>query len=524
MKKAIVTGGCGFIGSHLVDKLMYKGFEVCVIDNLSRGDLANLDQHSDNPRLSFEQVDIRDMKSLQKVFDSFMPDYVFHLAAIPGVYYSVEQPVETSDVNIMGTVNVLNLAKEHGARFIFSSSSSVYGGSQILPTPEDTPLSPKSPYAMHKKFGEELCELFSKIYKNETVCLRYFNVFGNRQRGDSPYASVISSFLECNKLKIRPIIHGDGEQYRDFTHVDNVVEANYLASTFSMPLKHMVFNVGSGIKVTVNELHEKLGCMEPFYRKERAGDVRCSQADTGWASESFGYHIVKNFDDGLRETAEYYKSGLRGKAAETFMRAKANRFSLSCEDASDDSPKKINISERLDLSQSMSGDAYLKFLESESKKLIKIREKSRDILIKKRLIESQSIDEFALAEDGPRKNKNTITPAKAIKRSIDYSKGRDLVRAFNEKLGSAGGKNVKETSDESRDIEISKLRESLRLILLEVEKMNFLQNSKDEAALENSVTGAEDNTSDQDSDHINKPVATAKESLLLKFLRFLKLI
>jgi UDP-glucose 4-epimerase len=305
-KRALVTGGAGFIGSHLVDRLLKDGYEVFIIDNYRRGRRSNIVHHFNNPRCYFDKRDIHSL-GMYDIFRIFKPDVVFHLAAMPGVPYSVKNPTDSSETNIQGTVNLLDQAIKHGTkRFIFSSSSSVYGGSIVLPTPETTPLNPKSPYALQKKVGEEYCKMFSKLYDIETVCLRYFNVFGPRQRGDSPYSSVISSFADSIKKGETPIIHGDGEQFRDFCYVDNVVSANMLAAKYEGELKGDAFNIGCGTTTTVNKLHKLMGAAEAEYTETRAGDVKCSQADITKAAEVLEYRVLVPFSEGLERTLDWY--------------------------------------------------------------------------------------------------------------------------------------------------------------------------------------------------------------------------
>jgi UDP-glucose 4-epimerase len=305
-KRALVTGGAGFIGSHIVDKLMEEGVEVFVIDNYRKGRRSNVAHHFSNSKFLFDRRDIQSA-GMYDVFRIFKPEVVFHLAAMPGVAYSVSNPTDSNETNIHGTVNLLNLSHKHGVkRFVFSSSSSVYGGSAVLPTPETTPLNPKSPYALQKKVGEEYCSMFSKLYDIETISLRYFNVFGPRQYGDSPYASVISSFADHLKNGTQPTIHGDGDQFRDFCYVDNVVSANLLAANHEGTFKGDVFNVGCGTTTSVNKLHGLMGVQEAEYTEARAGDVRCSQADITKAAEVLGYRVLVPFDQGLEKTIEWY--------------------------------------------------------------------------------------------------------------------------------------------------------------------------------------------------------------------------
>ena len=228
-KRILLSGGSGFIGSNLLDRLLIDGYEVFVIDNYRTGRRDNIAHHFNNPKCFFNKMDIQS-KDMDTVFRIFKPEIVLHLAAMAGVPFSIENPSDSNETNIQGTINLLELSAKHNVkRFIFSSSSSIYGGSAVLPTSENIPANPKSPYALQKKFGEEYCRMFSKLYDLDTVSLRYFNVFGKRQYGDSPYASVISAFAEAIKNDERPIIYGDGEQTRDFTYIDNVIQANIKA-------------------------------------------------------------------------------------------------------------------------------------------------------------------------------------------------------------------------------------------------------------------------------------------------------
>lgn len=306
--KAIVTGGAGFIGSHLVDYLIKLNKKVIVIDNMRSGREENIKHNLQSKKKLLEVIyeDIRS-DSINSIFKEHKPDVVFHLAAIPGVAYSMDNIYETTNVNIGGTSNLLEASKKNGVKkFIFSSSSSVYGGSEVLPTPESTQLNPKSPYAMQKMIGEQYCKLFSDLYGIETACLRYFNVFGPRQLGSSPYAAVIAAFAESIKKKTQPIIHGDGSQFRDFCPVENVVYANILAAKTDNKLLGEVFNVGCGGAITVDELHLMMGCKTAKYTSTREGDVKCSQADISKAKNILGYSPVMSFEKGLENTLEWY--------------------------------------------------------------------------------------------------------------------------------------------------------------------------------------------------------------------------
>jgi UDP-glucose 4-epimerase len=305
-KRALVTGGAGFIGSHIVDKLLADDCEVFIIDNLRSGFRDNISQHFGHPKCYFDRRDIQST-GMYEIFRIFKPEVVFHLAAIPGVPFSVKNPTESNETNIQGTVNLLNLSVEHNVKkFIFSSSSSVYGGSEILPTPESVALNPKSPYALQKKVGEEYCKMFSKLYHIDTVCLRYFNVFGPRQFGGSPYSSVISAFAESIRNDIRPTIHGDGTQFRDFCYIDNVVSANLLAASCEQKLNGEAFNIGCGKTTSVNTLASIMGVNKPKYTDERPGDVKCSMADISKAKNMLGYEVLVSFDEGIEKALKWY--------------------------------------------------------------------------------------------------------------------------------------------------------------------------------------------------------------------------
>lgn len=299
--RAIITGGAGFIGSELVDELIRQEKEVLVVDNLRSGSLENLKQHEHNPNFYFEKKDICSAY-LHTIFKEFKPEVVFHLAAIPGVVYSVENPTETNEINVQGTLNLLELSKKHQVqRFIFSSSSSVYGGAEILPTPETHPLQPKSPYALQKKIGEEYCQLYAKTSELDTVSLRYFNVIGTRQKLNSAYAAIIPAFIDAIKKEERPIIYGDGEQSRDFCPVKNVVQANLLAANHHKKLSGRSFNIACGSRTSINSLARLIGTLLPRYYSERPGDIRHSCADISKAQEVLNYQIIQTFEDALKE-------------------------------------------------------------------------------------------------------------------------------------------------------------------------------------------------------------------------------
>jgi len=254
--RALVIGGAGFIGSNLVDGLIKDGHTVQVWDNLSTGKRNNV-----NPRAHFISCDITGSYDARKVLMSeFKPDIVFHLAAKARVQPSIENPIEFNNVNVNGLLNVLNLCVECGVkRFIYSSSSSVYGDVKELPTTEIVPLNPKSPYALQKLIGEQYCELYSQLYDLETACLRYFNVYGERQLLEGAYCLVMGLFAQ-QRLNSEPMtIRGDGEQRRDFTYVGDVVDANMKVGFSKIKWSGDVFNIGNGDNRSVNELADMIG-------------------------------------------------------------------------------------------------------------------------------------------------------------------------------------------------------------------------------------------------------------------------
>ena len=256
--KCMVIGGAGFIGSNLVDRLVDDGYDVKIVDNLSTGKEENI-----NPNAKFFNKDITDINKMwpYQVDEMFGDvDIVFHLAAKARVQPSIESPVEYNNVNVSGLLNVLDACVKYKVkRFVYSSSSSVYGNVENLPTTEEHKLSPMSPYALHKLVGEQYCKLYSEFYGLETVCLRYFNVYGERQILEGSYACVMGIFanqvLEGNPMTIR----GDGEQRRDFTYVGDVVEANVKAGTKKIKFEGDVFNIGNGDNRSVNQLADMIG-------------------------------------------------------------------------------------------------------------------------------------------------------------------------------------------------------------------------------------------------------------------------
>lgn len=304
-KKAMVIGGAGFIGSNLVDDLVRRDFDVSVIDNLSSGRMSNINHHIENKSIKFFCVDIRS-QACYDIIKEISPNYVFLLAAIPGVPISVEDPIGTNDVNVNGSLNVLQACVGVAERVIFSSSSSIYGGSENLPTSESEMENCKSPYALQKLTIERYMKQYSELYDLDTVSLRYFNIFGPRQYPKSAYAAVISAFCDCLKSGVKAKIYGDGEQFRDFTYVANAVSANILAAMHEEKLGGEVFNVGCGFSTSVNRLHHMIGLKNPEYMEDRAGDVKCSRANIAKIQNILNYRVLVTFEEGLEETINWY--------------------------------------------------------------------------------------------------------------------------------------------------------------------------------------------------------------------------
>src|SRR5216683_4412155 len=302
-RTVLVTGGAGFIGSHLVDALLERGLNVRIIDNLSTGRRENL-----NPCAQLIEADIRDLESIREAFDDV--DTVFHTAALPRVPLSIEKPIETHTVNALGTLNVLMAAREAGVRrFVYSGSSSVYGNQPTLPLREEMKPGPLNPYALQKLIGEQYCGLFRKLYGMETLTLRYFNVFGPRMTTAGAYVTVIGVFLRLRR-EDRPLtIHGDGTQSRDFTHVSDVVRANLLAMNCDIA-DGRALNIGPGKAVSINRIAEMIG--GPLsYQASRAGDMRHTLADFSQAENILGWRPQVSTDEGLNELIEL--EGLRDR-------------------------------------------------------------------------------------------------------------------------------------------------------------------------------------------------------------------
>lgn len=299
MAKSLVTGGAGFIGSHLVDALIKKGHEVLVIDNLSAGKKENL-----NPKAQFHQLDIRDFEKIKLLFDNV--NFVFHLAAIPRVPISVKDPISTSNVNISGTINVFKAAIDAKVeRIIFSSSSSVYGDQQRLPLKENMTSKPVSPYGLQKLIGERFAELFTNLYQVPIISLRYFNVYGPRTDLDSDYSLVIGKFLRLKKEKKPLTIFDDGEQTRAYCYIDDVVKATISATKSEKIKGGEIINVGSEKSYSVNHLSRLIGG-EVKYLPPRAGDVRHTKADITLAKNFLDWQPKVSLEEGIKKTKDWF--------------------------------------------------------------------------------------------------------------------------------------------------------------------------------------------------------------------------
>jgi len=308
----LITGGAGFIGSHIAERLLADGHRVRVLDNLSSGkeeNLSGLPGSSD--RLELVRGDVRDLDQVRAAMKG--TEIVFHEAALGSVPRSVDDPVTTHESNMTGTLNVLLAARDAGVRrLVYASSSSVYGETPVLPKKEDMTPQPLSPYALSKLAGEQYCSVFHHVYGFEAVALRYFNIFGPRQDPESQYAAVIPKFVTAMLDGRRPVVYGDGLQSRDFTYVDNVVEANLLASQ-AEGIAGRAFNVACGGRYTLLDLLARLNeiagtQVEPVHQAARAGDVRDSQASVDAAQQAFGYRVVVDFEEGLRRTVDWYRN------------------------------------------------------------------------------------------------------------------------------------------------------------------------------------------------------------------------
>ena len=304
--RALVTGGAGFIGSNIVHRLVADGHDVRVLDDLCTG-------HRENVPDGVELLvgDVADDAIVQRAMAGV--EVVFHQAARRSVIGSVEHPLRTDTANVHGTLTVLDAARTAGTRRVVSaSSSSVYGGAQQMPTPETAPLIPRSPYAVSKLAGEQYCRVYTELHGLETVSLRYFNIYGPRQRPDSAYAAVIPLFIEALATGARPTVHGDGGQSRDFTYIADAVAANLAAASAPADAcSGKAYNIAGGRRYSLLDLLGLLGMIQgvvadPEFTEPRAGDVRHSEADISAATRDLGYRPAVDFDTGLRHTVEWF--------------------------------------------------------------------------------------------------------------------------------------------------------------------------------------------------------------------------
>ncbi|GAB4379268.1 MAG: SDR family oxidoreductase [Calditrichia bacterium] len=304
----LVTGGGGFIGSNIVHELVKRGHEVRVLDNFSTGRRENLADLRD--KIELIEGDLRSYHIVREAVEGV--DFILHQGALPSVPRSIKDPITSNEVNVAGTLNVLDAAVSHKVkRVVFASSSSIYGDSERLPKQEDMLPNPLSPYAVSKLAGEKYCQVFAKIYNLHTVALRYFNVFGPRQDPNSQYSAVIPKFIKAMLNDKQPVIYGDGEQSRDFTFVTNVVQANVLATEADFP-PGMVFNCACHERINLNFLVQKINSIlnkniTPVWTDPRPGDVKHSFADIDRIQKYLGYQPTVLFEEGLQKTIQWYQ-------------------------------------------------------------------------------------------------------------------------------------------------------------------------------------------------------------------------
>ena len=312
--KFLVTGGAGFIGSNLVEAILKLGYKVRVLDNFSTGKMENIVEFLDNENFELIEGDIRNLEDCQKACKGV--DYVLHQAAWGSVPRSLEFPVLYNEINVKGHLNMMQVARENNIKkFVYASSSSVYGDSPILPKKEEEIGKVLSPYALTKKLNEEYADLYFRIYGLKTIGLRYFNVFGKKQDPNGFYAAVIPKFVKQLLNNEAPQINGDGETSRDFTYVENVIQANLKACLASDKASGEAFNIAYGGRETLNNLFDKLSKLlnkniKAKYANERAGDIKHSNADISKAKELLDYNPEYSMDEGLELTIEWYKNNL----------------------------------------------------------------------------------------------------------------------------------------------------------------------------------------------------------------------
>jgi len=310
MATVLVTGGAGFIGSNLTEALLKQSHRVRVLDNFSTGKRENLRFDRPSSDLEVMEGDIRELKACQSSMKNI--EVVFHQAALPSVQQSIEDPLTSNSINVEGTLNLLLAAKEKEVkRFIYASSCAVYGDDPVLPKREEMVPVPLSPYALQKWIGEQYCRLFFQLYGLETISLRYFNIFGPRQDPDSIYSGVIPRFIDALLRKSPPIIFGDGDQSRDFTYVEDAVQANLLAMA-ARRVQGDAVNIGCGKRTSVKQLLEILKKileteLSPIHQEARMGDIRHSQADIQKARELIHYAPQAEIKTGLKKTVEYFR-------------------------------------------------------------------------------------------------------------------------------------------------------------------------------------------------------------------------
>lgn len=310
----LVTGGAGFIGSNLCEALLDKGYKVRCLDDLSNGKQSNIDLFIENPNYAFIKGDVRDLDVCMKACESV--DYVLHQAAWGSVPRSIEMPLLYEEINIKGTLNMMEAARKNKVKkFVYASSSSVYGDEPNLPKQEGREGNLLSPYALTKRVDEEYAKLYTKLYGLDTYGLRYFNVFGKRQDPNGPYVAVIPRFIKQLLNDERPIINGDGRQSRDFTYVENVIEANLKACKASHEAAGQAYNIAYGGKEYLIDIYYEL-CkalskdIEPIFGQDRKGDIKHSNADISKAKELLKYDPDYNFKNGLALAIEWYKNNL----------------------------------------------------------------------------------------------------------------------------------------------------------------------------------------------------------------------
>jgi nucleoside-diphosphate-sugar epimerase len=314
MAHYLVTGGAGFIGSHLCEELVRRGERVRVVDSLITGKRQNL---AHLPQVEFMHGDLADIDVARRAVEGV--EFVLHQAAIPSVPRSVEDPLTSNRANIDASLNILVAARDAGVRrLVYAGSSSAYGNSEVLPKVETMPTAPLSPYALQKLVAEQYCQMFTTLYKFETVTIRYFNVFGPRQDPSSPYSGVISLFISALCDGRRPTIYGDGEQTRDFTYIANVVDG-VLRACQAPEASGEVINVATAGRISLNQLfaivkREVASSLEPVYSDPRAGDVRDSQADISKAQRLLGYAPIVSFEEGLGRTVKWYRESMVSKS------------------------------------------------------------------------------------------------------------------------------------------------------------------------------------------------------------------